>query len=164
MNKPVLDACCGGRLFWFDKHDPRCLYIDIRKETLITDTRPGRSPTVIAPDRIVDFTNMPFKDETFWHVCFDPPHTLNMDPSTRTVKKYGTLHDNWRSVLRKGFSECFRVLKPNGTLIFKWSEIHIPLREILKLTPEKPLYGTRSGKQSKTIWISFIKDSPNDDN
>ena len=25
---PVLDACCGSRAFWFDKADPRCLYVD----------------------------------------------------------------------------------------------------------------------------------------
>jgi len=27
----------------------------------------------------------------------------------------------------------------------------------LSLTPEKPLYGHRSGKQSKTHWIAFLK-------
>jgi hypothetical protein len=30
---PVLDACCGSRMFWFDKADPRCLYVDKRCET-----------------------------------------------------------------------------------------------------------------------------------
>jgi SAM-dependent methyltransferase len=158
MSKLVLDACCGSRMFWFNKHDPRCLYVDIRKETLITDTRPGRSATVIAPDRIADFTNLPFADESFYHAVFDPPHTLNMNESTRTVKKYGTLHDDWKDALRKGFSECFRVLKSHGTLIFKWSDVHIPLRDILKLTDQKPLYGHKSGKQQHTHWVAFIKE------
>lgn len=156
--KPVLDACCGSRMFWFDKNDPRCLYVDRRQETLITDTRPGRSPTVIKPDRIADFTKLPFDDDTFYHVVFDPPHTVNMDTSTRTAKKYGTLDSDWKRTLTKGFSECFRVLKKGGTLIFKWNEIHIPLGEILQCTPEKPLYGHKSGKQSKTHWVSFIKE------
>ena len=29
--------------------------------------------------------------------------------------------------------------------------------EILKLTEEKPLFGHRSGKQSATHWIAFMK-------
>lgn len=59
--------------------------------------------------------------------------------------------------LRKGFSECFRVLKTNGTLIFKWNETDIPVKEILALTEYKPLFGHISGKRSNTHWISFIK-------
>ena len=155
--RPVLDACCGSRMFWYDKGDDRCIFCDIREETHTCDTRPGRSDTVIAPDKIEDFTNMPWYDDTFFHIVFDPPHTLKMSPTTRTVKKYGTLDDSWERTLRKGFSECFRVLRPGGTLIFKWSEINIPLREVLTLTPEKPLYGHRSGRQQKTHWIAFIK-------
>jgi SAM-dependent methyltransferase len=155
---PVLDACCGSRMFWFHRHDPRCLFVDIRQETHVTDTRPGRSPTVIDPDMIGDFTKLPFQDNTFYHVVFDPPHTINMAKNTRTVKKYGTLTGDWKKTLRLGFHECFRVLKPNGTLIFKWSEINVPLRDVLALTPYKPLYGHRSAKQSRTHWIAFIKD------
>lgn len=62
-------------------------------------------------------------------------------------------------MLKKGFSECFRVLKPGHTLIFKWNETDIPVEEILKLTPYKPLFGNRCGKTSKTHWICFIKTS-----
>ena len=156
-NKPVLDACCGSRMFWYDKADPRCLYLDIRREEHICDTRPGRSGTSINPDIVADFRDIPFPDETFRHIVFDPPHTLNMSDETRTVKKYGTLHDDWRDVIRDGFAECFRVLVSGGTLIFKWSDINKPLRELLKLTPEKPLYGHKSGKQQGTHWVAFIK-------
>lgn len=45
-----------------------------------------------------------------------------------------------------------------GTLIFKWNEYQIPVREVLACTPHKPLYGHRSGRQSKTHWIAFIKE------
>ena len=51
------------------------------------------------------------------------------------------------------------MLKPHGTLIFKWNEVDIPLREVLALTPEKPLYGLRSGKKANTHWVAFIKQS-----
>ena len=71
---------------------------------------------------------------------------------------YGSLdRDTWREDTAKGFAECFRVLKTNGTLIFKWNEVDIPLKEILTLTNEKPLYGHRSGKKSNTHWVAFIK-------
>lgn len=72
--------------------------------------------------------------------------------------KYGALYSDWRDMLRKGFAECLRVLESNGVLIFKWNETDIPVREILQLTPQKPLFGNRSGKLSKTHWICFIKD------
>ena len=63
----------------------------------------------------------------------------------------------WKDDLRAGFAECFRVLRPEGTLIFKWSESDIPVREVLALTPMKPLYGHRSGKAGKTLWVAFMK-------
>lgn len=154
---PVLDACCGSRMFWFDKTDTRCLYIDNRNETWVTDTRPGASKTIINPDMVIDFTALPFSDNTFAHVVFDPPHLELPESKGWVTQKYGVLKGDWREMLSKGFSECFRVLRPGGTLIFKWSTVHFPVGEILKLTPEKPLYGHRSGKQSKTHWIAFIK-------
>lgn len=30
MRKTILDACCGGKMFYFDKHDERVLFQDIR--------------------------------------------------------------------------------------------------------------------------------------
>lgn len=39
-NYPILDACCGGRMFYFDKHDSRVLFQDIRDvETTLCDGR-----------------------------------------------------------------------------------------------------------------------------
>lgn len=72
-------------------------------------------------------------------------------------KKYGKLGDKWQDDIRKGFAECFRVLKPGSTLIFKWNEIQIKTADILKLTDYKPLFGHRSGLRSGTHWVTFIK-------
>lgn len=44
-----------------------------------------------------------------------------------------------------------------GVLIFKWNEIQIPTRQILELTPNKPLFGHPSGKRADTHWITFMK-------
>ena len=154
---PVLDACCGGRSFWFDKHDMRCLYVDKRRETWKIDNR-SNTETVVNPDVQADFTDLPFPDNTFAHVVFDPPHLFRNGANSRTSKMYGDLRGDWRDMLRKGFAECFRVLRPEGTLIFKWCDMDVPLREILELTTAKPMYGhRRKDHPMRTHWIAFLK-------
>lgn len=55
--KIILDACCGSRMFWFDKENPLILFADIRdEEHTLCD---GRSLKV-HPDIVSDFTDMPF--------------------------------------------------------------------------------------------------------
>ena len=157
-NKPILDACCGGKMFYFDKHDDRVLFQDIREiETTLCDGRYFE----IKPDIKADFTEMPYPDESFSMVVFDPPH-LKYTGSKKEcdgwqMLEYGNLGKDWRNILAKGFTECFRVLKRGGFLIFKWNETDIKVSEILKLTPEKPIFGHISGKRANTHWICFIK-------
>src|SRR4029077_847994 len=87
-DKLILDACCGGRMFWFDKNNPDVLFADIRaEEGILCD---GRSLS-IKPDMIVDFTNMPFEDNTFKMVVFDPPHMEKLGNNTWMAMKYGKL-------------------------------------------------------------------------
>ncbi|HWS31032.1 MAG TPA: class I SAM-dependent methyltransferase [Clostridia bacterium] len=149
--KPVLDACCGSRMFWFDKADPRAVFMDNRElEDTLCD---GRTLTV-NPDIVDDFRDMPFQSGSFALVVFDPPHLVKIGEGAWMAKKYGKLGENWKSDLRHGFAECFRVLKPNGVLVFKWNEEQVPLREVLALTDEKPLFGN---KRAKTHWIVFMK-------
>ncbi len=74
------------------------------------------------------------------------------------AKQYIVFTSDWRDMLAKGFKECFRVLKPGGFLIFKWNETDIKVSEVLKLTPEKPIFGHISGKRSNTHWICFMKE------
>ena len=161
-DKKVLDACCGSRMFYFDKQDERVLFTDIREhqERIVdigTEGTKGRKPIVVKPDVVSDFRNMPFEDNSFYHIVFDPPHFYKGAGKTGMIAfKYGLLKKTWKEDIKKGFSECFRVLKPNGTLIFKWCESEIPLKEILKLTDKKPLYGHRSGKKAQTIWVAFF--------
>jgi SAM-dependent methyltransferase len=159
--KQVLDPCCGCKMMWFDKEDNRAIFADKRKGEMKIDHLPsqfGRSSKKVDPDKIHDFRNMDFEDESFWHIVFDPPHVKNISLKSVTGFSYGSLDkDTWRDDLRKGFLECFRVLKTNGTLIFKWNEIQIPLKEVLSLTKYKPLYGHRSGKKALTHWVAFIK-------
>lgn len=158
----VLDACCGSKSFWFNKDDARALFIDKRRETLPIDIGTpgtiGRSPIVVDPDLLADFSALPFPSDSFSLVVFDPPHIERQQALGVLTKKYGILSGDWRDVLRRGFSECFRVLKPNGTLIFKWAESDHPVAAILELTDEKPLFGHKSAKKSRTHWLVFMKE------
>ena len=150
--KKILDACCGSRMFWFDKNNPNVEFCDIRNEShKLCD---GRNLT-IKPDSIVDFTNMPFDNGAFEMVVFDPPHMNTLGANSWMAKKYGRLSATWEDDIKKGFSECFRVLEDGGVLIFKWNSTDIPTSQILKLSEIKPLFGHLSGKRSNTHWICF---------
>lgn len=166
----ILDACCGGKMFYFNKDDERVLFQDIREiETTLCDGREFN----VKPDVVGDFRSMEFGNETFSMVIFDPPHLLrnkeestfesiyidkDKEPTGWQQIKYGALgNQDWKETIKQGFSECFRVLKPNGFLIFKWNETNIGVSEILKLTPYKPILGHKSGKKSNTHWILFQK-------
>lgn len=152
--KAILDPCCGSRMFWFDRNNPNVVFGDIRKEQL--ELCDGRS-LVIEPDVMVDFRNMPFSDEQFTLVVFDPPHLIKAGKKSWLAAKYGKLSENWRDDIKKGFSECFRVLANGGVLIFKWNETQIKVSDILELTEQKPLFGHISGKRANTHWITFMK-------
>lgn len=157
MNHPalVLDPCCGSRMMWFDKADPRAIFCDIREEAhTLCDGRELH----IQPDKLMDFRRLEFANETFSLVVFDPPHLVRAGKQSWLGLKYGTLSTEWAEDLRQGFHECFRVLRPNGVLIFKWAEVQIRTSEILKLTPHKPLFGHQSGKRSGTHWMCFLKE------
>jgi SAM-dependent methyltransferase len=158
----VLDVCCGSRAMWFDRKDPRAIYLDRRRET-VTEILPTRNQkVVIDPDIVSEFTDIPFPNDSFDLVVMDPPHVQRKEPKGNITKRYGCLSGDWREMLRGGFAECFRVLKPGGTFIFKWSSVQFPLKDILELTPEKPLFGHQSGRRMNTHWVAFIKQNSHD--
>ncbi|MCO8087200.1 class I SAM-dependent methyltransferase [Acinetobacter indicus] len=154
MKAKILDACCGSRMMHFDRQNPNVVYGDIRSESHILCD--GRSLEV-APDIEMDFRNMPFDDEQFNLVVFDPPHLVRAGKQSWLALKYGKLNEDWREDIRKGFEECFRVLVTGGVLIFKWNETQIKVSEILELTHHKPVFGHISGKRANTHWITFMK-------
>lgn len=147
-------------MMWFDKEDDRVLFFDkrcVNYEIAPDRAYPNGTVVSVRPDIVGDFTALPFEDESFCHIVFDPPHIKRNEMLGTVTKKYGVLSGDWREMLRHGFSECFRVLSVGGTLIFKWGDVEVPLNELLALTPEKPLYGHRSGKKAGTHWVAFVK-------
>ncbi|WHP66917.1 class I SAM-dependent methyltransferase [Phaeobacter inhibens] len=150
-------------MFWFNRHDERAVFGDQRREThTLKDksSKGGSRELIIDPDVLMDFRDMPFPAGTFSLVVFDPPHLIDCGPKSWLALKYGKLRNDWRDDLRAGFAECFRVLKPEGTLIFKWNEDQIRVSEILNLTDAKPLFGNRCGRTAKSHWLVFMKDRP----
>lgn len=156
MRREILDACCGGRLWWWQKDHPLAVYMDKRiAEPGSVDSRPNWK---CEPDVIADFTRMPFDDEAFRLVLFDPPHVVQKELSGRVTVCYGALdplteHDD----MRRGLAECWRVLAPGGTLVFKWAG---SLERVEPHFPAVPIVGNRIIRESSglgTRWIIFYK-------
>lgn len=160
MNKKILDMTCGSRTIWFNKNHPAAVYCDKRREDY--ELYFGRNKSSLRqmrvdPDFQCDFTDLPFKDETFSLVVFDPPHLTHAKETAWLVKKYGRLDEDWPKMIHDGFAEGMRVLKPDGVLIFKWSEYDIPAEDVWKAIGQKPLFGHHSGKKSTTFWGCLMR-------
>jgi len=149
--KLILDATAGYRMMWENKQHPNCLYIDNREE--------------VDPDEVQDFRNLPYPDNSFSLVVFDPPHQIRNSVHGRYEQRYGILKcETWQSDLRRGLLECMRVLKPKGVLLFKWSTPSKRVKEVKALLPFKPLFlhttsymKSRKKDEQRTVWFCFMK-------
>lgn len=161
IEKKILDVTCGSKTMWFNKNHPNAIYCDKRCEELHAIWKSGNGKSerscIVSPDIQCDFMNLPFEDNMFSLVVFDPPHLKQVGENAWLAKKYGRVEDDWPQILHDGFWECMRVLKPDGVLIFKWSEYDIPAAKVWKAIGQKPLFGHHSGKSSKTFWGCYMK-------
>lgn len=151
----ILDACCGGRHWWWDKDHPLAVYMDEREVPLGNEWRATWS---CVPDVLGDYRAMPFDDGAFQLVVFDPPHIVRKNPDTKwSTRFYGALNpDTWQDDIRRGFAECWRVLATGGTLVFKWSG---DTSRCSPYFPAEPIVGTRwkAGEDEATSWFIFYK-------
>lgn len=143
MEKQILDVTCGSRSIWFNKNHPAAIYCDKRRVSW--DIPFGKNGSVhachIEPDIVCDFTALPFADESFQLVVFDPPHLTEAKETAWLVKKYGVLDDDWPQMLHDGFVECMRVLRVGGCLYSSGRN-----------TTSPPMrYGTRSDKSLYSV-------------
>lgn len=149
--KTILDACCGSRMFWHNKNHPKAVYLDNRDfEDTLCDGRTLK----VHPDIVADFRNMPFRNNSFNLVIFDPPHLIRAGDNSWLYKKYGRLDKNWQMSIKQGFDECMRVLRPDGTLIFKWAETQLTLKQVLDVIKSEPLI---KHTKDKTHFLVFTK-------
>lgn len=107
----VLD-CTYGRGTWWSVWRPAHL--------TGCDLDPTKSPIGYS----VDFTALPFDDQLFTVVAFDPPYKLNGTPTHAVDERYGVagaytnVADRHRLIL-EGMNECARVLTRDGHLLVK---------------------------------------------
>lgn len=134
---------------WFDKQNEDTVYLDQKKQC---------RPTILAV-----WKALPFENERFDLVVFDPPH-LVYGPENKGLfkERYGGINNQTFHVdFFNAFKELFRVLKTGGFLIFKWNDHDKPVEKILALIDQKPLFGQRTSVKtrhiSQTLWICFKK-------
>lgn len=105
----ILDACCGSKMFWFDREHKETVYMDNRTEnTTLCDGR----KLIVKPDIVADFRKMPFENETFYLVVFDPPHLVSAGDTSFLKLKYGKLGLDWKKDIKQGLAECWRWYRP----------------------------------------------------
>ncbi len=59
----ILDACCGGRMFWYDKENENTIYADKRNIDKGAFSNNWNPNWCIKPDVTYDFREMPFADK-----------------------------------------------------------------------------------------------------
>jgi len=157
----VLDATTGGKHMWHaDMKDcGRVVFAD-RRQVESLEHQPGWS---CEPSVLTDTRQLPFKDESFSLIAYDPPHRVTDDGMTQLSgvieQKYGALRvENWQADLSESFGELWRVLESGGTLTFKWADVHKSHQQVLDVLPETPLYGVTTEKdRAVTKWWVFHK-------
>lgn len=107
----ILDATCGGQSIWLpgQKQHDNALFIDKREREPGFTGQEGRTFNV-EPDEVQDFRDLPYADEEFRLVVFDPPQLMREDGMESLTgyiaKSYGALHaETWQADLRAGFEE-----------------------------------------------------------
>lgn len=129
----ILDPCCGSRMMYFDKQDQRVLFGDIRQEEHYLKDRDSVRYLEVKPDIKLDFTNLPFNDESFRLVVFDPPHLVRAGRKSWLAKKYGKLGEDWRNDIKKGI---FRMFPRIGR---RWS-INLQMERKSNINQRNPIF------------------------
>lgn len=147
----ILDLSAGKRAVWFNRIHPDTIYVDIRPEV---------SPTLIADTRM-----LPFPDDTFNLIVFDPPHVVH-GKNSAMAQAYGAFPaEEIRDTVTRSSIEAFRVSTPSALMAFKWNTHDVKLQRILDLMEGwEPLFGhltaTRTKHRSSTYWALLRKRPP----
>lgn len=110
----ILDPTYGKGRFWTELKPKHLIGSDLKMELSLVGTS-------------VDFTDLPWADEHFDAVVFDPPYKLSGTPTGEGPasgdKSYGITEyksiEERHQLIFDGITECMRVLKPGGYLLIK---------------------------------------------
>lgn len=110
-NRLILDPTYGRGTWWTTWRPAHLVACDLD---------PAKSPIGYS----VDFTAMPFDDNAFGAVTYDPPYKLNGTPSHNVDERYGvagsyTSAADRHQLILDGLTECARVLDAGGHLLVK---------------------------------------------
>jgi hypothetical protein len=147
----ILDMSAGYRAIWFNRLHPDTVFVDIR---------PQVSPTVIANTEI-----LPFPNNVFDLVVFDPPHVVN-GRGSKMGETYGSfLADEIKQTIQKSSAEAYRCSTGNALMAFKWNDHDVRLGRLIDLMEGwEPLFGhqvaTRHKHRSSTYWVLLHKRLP----
>jgi hypothetical protein len=135
----ILDAGCGNRCMWQIKNSDNIIYIDVEKQL-------QRKPKIFASN-----INLPFHNESFDTVFFDPPFSWgnNTHPffsfpngnlrnqmypemaknDNRTITQYYGIEryknrSELTAYLFRAEKELYRILKPDGCLWLRWCNMN----------------------------------------
>ena len=162
----ILDATAGSRGIWYQKDLPFVTWMDKRKGKYTSYISPKDKRVInVNPDVVADWTKtIPFENNYFDMVVFDPPHLVKKPCKklSRMEYQYTSLNkDTWKQDLQKGFNELFRVLKPYGFLVLKWCETNIKIMDVVGLSPYKPMFSNmsleRNGSDRNNYMVIFSK-------
>jgi len=154
VEKLILDSSAGNRMMWSNKNPPLTVFMD--KETRL------RTP----PDVFGCWESLPFRDNAFRCVIFDPPHKFNRrsgfwaDPESPNYYGADIRREKLTSGIYHGTREFLRIAE---RLCFKWSDDEISLQRILSLFPKEWAETYRRGDDKIRVhgntmwWITFLR-------
>jgi len=144
----ILDLSAGSRSIWFNRLHPSTVYVDIRPEMI---------PSVIA-----DTQQLPFKENFFDLVVFDPPH-VTCGPRSVMAKYYSSMEaEDIKRLIQLTSNEAYRVTTSTALMAFKWNDHDVKLERVIKLMEGwEPLFGQRVAGRTKhrsgTYWCMLRK-------
>jgi len=175
MMKPILDVTAGNRAIWQTptKKPPNVVFLDMDKELSIP------------PDILGVWEYLPFRDDVFSCIIFDPPHIIGTPPpwfndsgmhKTRLEKGIKSVGMSYKSFKRKNqlISSFHKSQKEfsrvSNRLCFKWNENSLTIWKVKPLFKNwieiyrlhlKPRMGRRSWlpHSKNTYWVTFIRKS-----
>jgi hypothetical protein len=161
----ILDATAGNRHIWGkNKHPEGVIFFD--KEVNLK----------IPADVIGTWDKLPFPDNSFDCIIFDPPHTMNdvmnwkessralhFDPQEKAGGSWWSFFKNkqsYRTQILKGQREFARI---SPRMCLKWNDCDITIELVLSLFTEwneviRYSHTSKSGiSKSKTWWVKLVR-------
>lgn len=162
-----LDSTAGNRSMWKKRNPSDLIFMDKEKKLFVK------------PDVLCVWQHLPFRDNVFNVVYFDPPHdkfsetSVHNNPSGWHNPRYegnrkiggtfwGSMPENYVGVYSKAVLEFYRV---SNRLCFKWNNSRIDFKDILRIfnrsgwvmVYEKTHKSRKRHSKTQTKFFTFTK-------